>query len=72
MDALEVQNAIMDGAARYLEWRNELLAAWQEGVMKGQLRQVWAMMPAEMKEWLKENDPQGYEQAVSMIESEGE
>lgn len=70
MDALDIQNAAMAGYARYLEWEHEFLAMWQEGLLKGALKQAWAMMPADMKEELKQRDPQGYETALSMLEGD--
>lgn len=58
----------MQGVAQYQRWKKQFLSDWQEAIMKGQLRQAWAMMPPEMKEWLKKNDPQGYEMATSLLE----
>jgi len=70
MGALDTQNAIMEGAARYMEWRKNFLSTWQESLQKGQIKQAWAMMPPEYKEWLKKNDPQGYKKVLELIGGE--
>ena len=67
MDALDISNAAMQGIATYMEWKKEFIADFQESMMKGQIKQAFAMMPPHMKEWLKKNDPKGYEMAMSMI-----
>ena len=68
MDALDMQNAAMQGIALYMEWKQKFIADFQESMMKGQIKQAFAMMPPQMKEWLKKNDPKGYEQVLSMME----
>lgn len=68
MGALESQDAIMEGTGRYIKWRKNFVSEFQETTQKGQLKQAWAMMPPEMKEWLKKNDPKGYKQVLSLLE----
>ena len=66
-DALDISNAAMQGIAFYQEWKQKFTMDFQESMMKGQIKQAFAMMPPELKEWLKKNDPKGYEMAMSMI-----
>ena len=68
MDALDISNAAMQGIAFYQEWKNKFTMDFQEAMMKGQIKQAWSMMPPQLKEWLKDNDPKGYAQALSMME----
>jgi len=67
MGSRENEEAIMEGVGRYMTWRKNFLSTWQETIQKGQLKQAWAMMPPEMKEWLKKNDPQGYKKALEVV-----
>lgn len=70
MSALGQQDAIMQGVARYLMWRETFLSEWTEEIMKGNIRKAWSMMPPEMKEWLKKNDPEGYKKALELVAGE--
>jgi hypothetical protein len=60
----------MEGVARYFEWRQQFLSNWQESIMKGQIKQAWAKMPPEMKEALKENDPEGYQSVIEIVQGD--
>lgn len=64
-------NAIMQGVAEHLEWKKQFMSEWSEELMKGNIKQAWSMMPPDMKEWLKENDPQGYKQALELVGAHG-
>jgi len=67
MDALELQDAAMQGVALYKEWERKFLLGFQESIIKGQVAQAWAMMPPALKEQLKQQDPDGYKRVVSML-----
>ena len=67
MNALDQQDAIMQGVAQYMEWKRQFLSEWRESLQRGQIKQAFAMMPPEMKEWLKKNDPKGYKQVMDVV-----
>ena len=70
MDALSQTNAIMEGVAQYMAWRRKFLSDWQEGILKGNLKQAYAMMPPELKEMMKKTDPKGYEMVTTMLKGD--
>jgi len=70
VDKLDIQNATMVGVGMYQEWKRQFLSDFQENIQKGQIKQAFAMMPAEMKEMLKQRDPQGYERVLAMLEGD--
>ncbi len=68
MDAKTMQDAAMEGTARYMEWRQKFLNEWQEGVQKEQLKMLWMLMPPEQKEQMKKDKPEQYKQIVDYLE----
>ncbi len=67
MDAKTMQDAAMEGSARYMEWRQKFLNEWQEGVQKEQLKMLWMLMPPEQKEQMKIDKPEQYKQIVEYL-----
>ena len=70
MDVSKIQDAAMTGAARYIEWREKFLNELQEKLIRDGLRETFAQMPDVIKEAIKQQDPEGYKQVMSLLEGE--
>ena len=68
MDALKAQNALMTGQARFEKGKREFERKWQLPMQRAQLRAAWQMMPAEVKEKLKQQNPEGYAQVEKFLQ----
>ena len=69
MDSLEMQDAVMQGVARYQEWREKFLIDWNEQVERNNMAMAMAMMPPAMKELVRKEFPREFDELVRMLES---
>lgn len=67
MDALDMQDAAMQGVARYNEWKTRFLADFKHNLEIGNLAMAFAMMPPAMKEQLKQEFPDQYREIVDYL-----
>ncbi len=67
MDALEMQQAAMLGAARYAEWKRQFLDQWTQSMKLQAAKALWIGLPPEVKEKLRREHPEQYKQAQEIF-----
>lgn len=70
MDALDMQQAAMQGVARYHEWKQKFLKDFTEAVEKRNLSLALALMPPQMRQMIQAQNPEEYKQMMSYLKGE--
>jgi phosphoglycolate phosphatase-like HAD superfamily hydrolase len=70
MDDLDIRDILLEVEADLTEMIEEVLKELQLPMMKQALRVRWMTMPDDLKEQLRDEQPQVYEQIMRMVDEE--
>jgi hypothetical protein len=67
MDQELAQQAILTAAARVEEWKNKFMEDWYGPMMKNSMKMYWQSLTPEMKDQLRKQDPQAFDQVDTFL-----
>ena len=67
---MDFRDILLEAQAEFAEVVREVMQELAEPLMMEAVRMKWAVMPEEIKEQLRQTNPQAYEKLIEMMEEE--